>query len=358
LCEETIKKDSCLCQVPSEGGANENSACAINCGIGLCDDIKKCQPNAESRWTTFMEDVLVTASGIVSSDDMIGYGLPASMFQYIPSKPNGLGWKVSTYERSSLLLPETYSSNCLNNQNNCEECDISYSKTEIKQTVCTKVASANHALPRDRDTGHYADFIVPRYFTEGECRDNTRDLYKVVYNSKEKIFVENSQISKFNGYQNQSLGSNVHSMTYKNGNAANKIAQQYDKSRIVPGFNFESENIGENGRLDFDKLTNWSCEYTAMDQALGSYWGSQSDNKLLFNPNLWKGNWAIFGDRENLTEKYKLFFNKTESSCLLQLNGTEFPVDFIESSGFKISLNQNFVQAVFVSFALLFSLRS
>ena len=73
MCEETVKKDSCLCQVPSEGGVDVNSTCAINCGIGLCDDIKKCRPNAESRWTTFMEDVLTTASGIVSSDDMIGY---------------------------------------------------------------------------------------------------------------------------------------------------------------------------------------------------------------------------------------------------------------------------------------------
>lgn len=359
LCEETVKKDSCLCQVPSEGGVDDTSTCAINCGIGLCDDIKKCRPNAESRWTTFMEDVLTTASGIVSSDDMIGYGLPASMFQYIPSKPNGLGWKVSTYERSSLLLPETYSYNCFQNSNNCEECDISESETTgLKHTVCTKVASANHALPRDRDTGHYADFVVPRYFTEGECRDNTRDPYKVVYNTKEKIYVENNEVSNFNEYQYQSLGSNVHSMTYKNGYAGDRIAQQYDKSRIVPGFDFRSEKIGENGRLDFDKLTNWSCEYTVIDQSLGSYWGSQVDDKLLFNPNLWKGNWAIFGDRENLTEKYKLFFNKTESSCLLQLNGTVFPVDFIESSGFKIGFNRNLVQAVFVSIVLLFPLRS
>lgn len=196
----------------------------------------------------------------------------------------------------------------------------------------------------------------------------------------------------------------MHSMTYKNGYAGDRIAQQYDKSRIVPGFDFRSEKIGENGRLDFDKLTNWSCEYTVIDQSLGSYWGSQVDDKLLFNPNLWKGNWAIFGDRENLTEKYKwwfsvnvkmlnlgstcfqvisgnlnksnwiifgdcfnifskttlykLFFNKTESSCLLQLNGTVFPVDFIESSGFKIGFNRNLVQAVFVSIVLLFPSRS
>ena len=181
-----------------------------------------------------------------------------------------------------------------------------------------------YALPRDRDTGHYADFVVPRYFTEGECRDNTRDPYKVVYNTKEKIYVENNTVSSFNEYQYQSLGSNVHSMTYKNGYAGDRIAQQYDKSRIVPGFDFRSEKIGENGRLDFDKLTNWSCEYTVIDQSLGSYWGSQVDDKLLFNPNLWKGNWAIFGDRENLTEKYKWWFSVNVK--MLNLGSTCFQV--------------------------------
>ena len=65
LCDNTIKQDSCLCQ------AKEGNSCEKYCGV--CTNVRKCQENNEDTWMTFMEQVLTTASGIISSDDMIGY---------------------------------------------------------------------------------------------------------------------------------------------------------------------------------------------------------------------------------------------------------------------------------------------
>ena len=87
FCESTIKTDSCLCQIPTVKpqytttanflGSTPDShlipepACKKNCGE--CSDTKKCRSGRSDSWTTFFEQVLITASGIISSDDMIGY---------------------------------------------------------------------------------------------------------------------------------------------------------------------------------------------------------------------------------------------------------------------------------------------
>ena len=126
--------------------------------------------------------------------------MPASIFQYTSRKEKGLGWKSTTYDRSSLYLTDTFQPDL------CEK-----SQNLLNSTVCIKVAQTNHAVTsHGRDTGHYADFVVARYFSQGECKDNR---IPIKYDSRETIFIDNV----FNGYQKQSLGSNVHSLTFKEG---------------------------------------------------------------------------------------------------------------------------------------------
>ena len=313
------------------------------------------------------------------------YGVPASMFQYLPETPTkikprlgplGLGWKSTTYDRSSLYLSNTFPKQCAEGlfrsrpRTLCDECDlivdgIKLNSSQINepqldkltnlgklQLDCSKIAPANHVLlshGREMD-GHFTDFVVPRYFKTGDCLKNNR----VKYTSKEEIY-----ISKFgyNNYQAKSFGSNVHSLTYQEASIADVVTSQYDKSRIVPGFDIsgykifgDKEDTSDNFRLNFDKISNWSCKYTVMDKVQQLKKLNESGS-VYFNPNLWKGNFAFFGDRENLTEKYKLFFNKTGSDCSRQLNVTEFPIDFIESKSqiLKLSISMSFIIVSFLS---------
>jgi len=325
FCVSAIQEDSCLCQVG-------NPDCAEICE--QCTFQKKCDETYGATWTTFMEQVLKTAVGIISSDNMIAYGVPADLFQYAPKTKDtkynpGLGWKDTTFDRSSLYFQNTFDQQCYHQQYDCNNCDVKTSNLTLWDNggvSCTKIASSSHDLNvpehQGRDDLHYVDFVVARYFEAGSCQGNVN---ADSYNSKETIYIDETrtavnQLNGYNGYQYRSYGSNIHSIATKPGKDVGVLLDQYDKSRIIPGYDLASD---EKHRIfNFDKITNWSCEYQLADL---------EHSTLMYYPNLWQNNFAFFGDREGLVEKYKLFFNKSLSSCEMQLNESDFSYDFIES---------------------------
>ena len=337
-CERLLKDDLCM--------VKNDEKCKKVEDIYHDDDSDK-----YTYYSSFLElmlEQLVNQPKFTSSA-LFGYSLPASAFR----SDLELGFSNFLLPRTSLELTDLHENKQC--QENLSALAYDYTAEEyeeflqqpnhllcgIELTLPKHKLRENHipmpnAVFNEKNIktgkGLYYDFIIPRYFTGGDCYSNyLSDIDKISqlsnYSSYTRIFDDKHNLFDYNltanipsdwrsnnvnlirNQTNESSESSIEgiSNSYKYnfdqeryvGKAENELKeanfQQYAKSRIIPGFTLENEVLdtrypdsnkmiaNSDEYISLDNLTNWSCLKRKFDIQFQSedynFWSDKANSK-------------------------------------------------------------------------------
>lgn len=279
----------------------------------------------------FLQQLTAGSTGM-SPTAILGYSAPASIFR----KSFNTGFRSFILPRTNLEILDMYDDiKCGHYESNCT----------IPQTLPNHQIRPRH-IPNKPPINKFYDFIVPRYFKEGDCVGlaEVNKLNSIKYTEYQQIYDDfeweynldiefSSDLSSIEGIVN-SFPENYDQEKYTyNLVGADSNFQQYWKKSIIPGFSVDDARLDY---LNLDNMTNFACQKQIYDQNFQVFRFSEFSgfqNKELPHMNVFSPQFVLYHDEyEKYLGKYQNLFAKINETCSVQLSDEKFRDDFIESS--------------------------